>query len=49
MLCAISLLGLAASGNVFTLQPDGILHLDVTITSPQLPSAVSYTLNYKRK
>jgi len=35
--------------NVFSLQPDGTLRLDVTITSPQLPSAVSYTLNYTRK
>lgn len=34
--------------NEFSLAPDGILTLKVTLTSPQLPAPVTYTLQYRK-
>ena len=34
--------------NEFSLAPDGVLTLKVTLTSPQLPAPVTYTLLYRR-
>jgi hypothetical protein len=34
--------------NEFSLAPDGALTLQVTLTSPQLPAPVTYTLSYRR-
>jgi hypothetical protein len=35
--------------NEFSLLPDGALTLNVTISSPQLPAPVKYTLTYRRQ
>jgi hypothetical protein len=34
--------------NTFSLTPDGALKLQVTVTSPRLPSPLRYTLMYRR-
>ena len=35
--------------NVFSLDPDGSLHLHVEVSSPQLPEKVEYALVYRRE